>query len=79
MGMKYAEVPFNMGSCFFYLRRPSEWVHFLTPNTHIRAFLYWSCPPPPTGSQINVEIGLGSISMQYRNVILHIFFPILYI
>ena len=24
--------------CFFYLRRPSKWVHFQTTNTHIRAF-----------------------------------------
>ena len=46
MGMKYAEEPFNMGGFFYYLRRPSKWVHFQTPNTHIKAFLYWSLPPP---------------------------------
>ena len=45
MCMKYAEEPY--GSVFFYLRRPSKWVHFQTPNTHIRAFLCWSRPPPP--------------------------------
>ena len=50
MGMKYAEEPFNMGM-FFYLRRPSKWVHFPTLNTHIRAFLYWSRPPGKPPSQ----------------------------
>ena len=46
MSMNYAEEPFIMGM-FFYLRRPSKWVNFQTPNTHIRAFLYWSRPPTP--------------------------------
>ena len=36
MGMKYAEEPFNMD--ILYLRRPSKWVHFQTPYTHIQAF-----------------------------------------
>ena len=44
MGMKYVEKPFNMGM-YFYLRRPSKWVHFQAPYTHFRAFLYWSRPP----------------------------------
>ena len=53
MGLKYAEEPFNMGMLvFFYLRRPSEWVYFQPPNTHIRAFLYWSRPPPPGGTTV---------------------------
>ena len=39
MDMEYAEEPFNMGM-FFYLRHPSKWENFQTPNTHIRAFLY---------------------------------------
>ena len=37
MGIKCAEDPFNMGM-FFDIRRPSLWVHFQTPNTHIRPF-----------------------------------------
>ena len=41
MGMKYVEESFNMGM-IFYLKCPSKWVPFQTPNTHIRAFLYWS-------------------------------------
>ena len=45
-GMEDAEESFNMGM-FFYLRHPSKWVHFQTPNTHIRAFLYWGRPPRP--------------------------------
>ena len=48
MGMNYAEEPFNM-VMFFNLRHPSKWLHFQTPNTHIRAFLYWSAPPPQGG------------------------------
>ena len=52
MGMKYAEKPFNMGTIclLFYLRRPSKWLHFQTPNTHILAFVYWRPPPPPPPS-----------------------------
>ena len=49
MGMKYAEKPFNMGM-LFYPRRPSKLVHIQTLNTHIRAFLYRSRPPPPRGN-----------------------------
>ena len=32
---------------FFYLRPPSEWVHFKTSNTHIQAFILELPPPPP--------------------------------
>ena len=49
MGMKYAEEPFNM-PMFFGLRRPSKWVHFQTPNTHLGIFILESLPPPPGGS-----------------------------
>ena len=46
MGMKYAEEPFNIG--IFFLRKPSfKMGTFSDPNTYIRAFLYWSRPPPP--------------------------------
>ena len=45
MGINCEEDPFNM--CMFYnLRCHSKWVCFRIPNTHIRAFLYWSRPPP---------------------------------
>ena len=49
MGIKCAEDPFNMGM-FFDIRPPSLWVHFQTPNTHIRAFHTGVAPPgfPPT-------------------------------
>ena len=48
---------------FFYLGRPSKWVHLQTPNTHIRAFLYWSSnpPPPPGVSPISRSLVVGSI------------------
>ena len=46
MGRNHAEHPFNMGM-FYNSRCHSKWVCFQIPNTHIRAFLYWSCPPPP--------------------------------
>ena len=42
--MNCAEHPFNMGM-FYNSRCHSKWVCFQIPNTHIRAFLYWSRPP----------------------------------
>ena len=33
---------------FFDIRRPSLWVHFQTPNTHIRAFHTGVAPPGVT-------------------------------
>ena len=44
MGIKCAEDPFNMGT-FFDIRPPSFWIHFQTPNTHIRAFCTGVVPP----------------------------------
>ena len=48
MGMKCVEDPFNMGMFFvffcFYLRRPSQWVHFQTRHTH-PGILYPNSPP----------------------------------
>ena len=41
---KYTEERFNMGM-LFYLRRPSKWVYFQTPNTQIRAFFIMEWPP----------------------------------
>ena len=59
MGIKCAEDPFNMGM-FFDIRRPSKWVHFQTPNTHILAFHTGVAPlaasPPPFG--LTVRIGV---------------------
>ena len=49
MGMNCAEDPFNMGM-FYNSRCHSKWVCFQIPNTHIWASLYWSRPPPPTGT-----------------------------
>ena len=46
MGMNCAEDPFNMGM-FYNSRSHSNRIYFQIPNTHIRAFLYWSRPPPP--------------------------------
>ena len=43
--MNCAEDPFNMG-VFYNSRSHSKWVYFQIPNTHIRAFLYWSRPGP---------------------------------
>ena len=42
-----AEDLFNMGM-FYNSRCHSKWVCFQISksSTHIRAFLYWSCPPP---------------------------------
>ena len=34
---------------FYNSRSYSKWVYFQIPNPHIRAFLYWSPPPPPAG------------------------------
>ena len=44
MGIKCAEDPFNM-CMFFDIMPPSFWVHYQTPNTHIRAFC--TVAPPP--------------------------------
>ena len=41
---------------FFYLRRPSKWVHFQTPNTHIRAFLYWGRPSPRPQANLSMQL-----------------------
>ena len=55
MGIKCAEDPFNMGM-FFDIRCPSLWVHFQTPNTHIRAFHTGVAPPPPGISGYNRNV-----------------------
>ena len=51
MGMDCAEDPFNMGM-FYNSRCHSKWVCFQIPNTHIRAFLYWSRPPGRWGAPV---------------------------
>ena len=48
--MEYAEeLTFNTDN-IFYLRRPWNWVHFQTPNTHIRPFLYCMFILEPRGA-----------------------------
>ena len=62
MDNKCAEDPFNMGM-FFDIRPPSLWVHFQTPNTHIRAFCTGVAPPPPgLGIHTCTMIGGGQVS-----------------
>ena len=39
--LQYKMGMFHNSSCH------SKWVRFHVPNTHIRAFLYWSQPSPP--------------------------------
>ena len=60
MSIKCAEDPFNMGM-FFDIRPPSLWVHFQTPNTHIRAFCTGVAPPgshPSTRSACTHTVAL---------------------
>ena len=70
MGMNYAEDPINMGM-FYNSRCHSKWVCFQILNTHIRAFLYWSCPPPPVryiplcvASEIAVRYGHSLVTLR---------------
>ena len=52
--------------CFFNVRCPSKWVPFLIPNTHIRAFLYWSRPPPPPP---RVQYSTHPLRMSYNQAL----------
>ena len=69
MGIKYVQEPFNVGMCI-YLRRPSKWVHFQTPNTQIRAFLYWCHPlgsKPYTYSHVfSLTSHIGGVCISHR-------------
>ena len=76
MGMNCAEDSFNMGRLYNY-RRHSKLVSFQIPNTYIRAYLCWSCPPghlslmnqPCEGQSLNKSM-VSSVSKRYMRVVI---------
>ena len=62
MVINCVEDPVTMGM-LYHSRCPLKWVDFQIPNTHSRAFSYWSRPPPPPWAWgMGRRVGVGDLT-----------------